>query len=183
MTDKNKGQFDNELDAQALILFERALKRPKLEREAFIAKESRGDTALAQKAISLLRLDLKENAPILTGRALFDENEADLIGTQIGDYEITDLIGKGGMGAVYRAKRRHGDFTHDVAVKVIRRGAASDALIARFMRERQILADMTHPNIARLFAGGTLSDNTPYFIMELIDGAPITDWVESQNLS
>ena len=183
MTDKSKGQFDNELDAKALILFERALKRPKLERETFIAKESRGDSALVQKTISLLRLDLKENAPILTGQAVFDEDEADLNGTQIGDYEITALIGKGGMGAVYRAKRRHGDFTHDVAVKVIRRGAASDALIARFMRERQILADMTHPNIARLFAGGTLSDDTPYFIMELIDGAPITDWADAQGLS
>ena len=173
----------NKRENEALALFEKAIRRPKAERETFVREAASNDSDLILRTLALLKLDQGSSANMLTGHAVFGENELDLSGNEIGDYRIVNLIGKGGMGAVYRAERLEGDFTHNVAIKVIRRGAASDALIERFLRERQILADLSHPHIASLLGGGKLPDETPYFIMELIDGAPITEWIESENLN
>lgn len=101
---------------------------------------------------------------------------------RIGAYRITGLIGQGGMGAVFEGERDSGDFAHKVAIKIIRPGILSDALIARFRRERQILADLSHGNIARLLDGGELEDGSPYIIMEYVDGQPITVWANDQGL-
>ena len=176
-------QSRNDLDALALALFEQALEHPLPERIRFVRAKAAQDEELFKRTMSLLILDSNSSDYLVTGHAIFENHDTDISGMEIGDYRIVELIGKGGMGAVYRAERLRGDFTHDVAIKVIRRGAASDALTERFMRERQILAKMSHPHIARLLGGGTLADDTPYFIMELIDGASITNWVESEKLS
>ncbi|MEO7659742.1 MAG: serine/threonine-protein kinase, partial [Pyrinomonadaceae bacterium] len=104
-------------------------------------------------------------------RAIADE--VSLIGQTIGNYRITDEIGRGGMGAVYLAERCDGAFDHQVAIKLIKRGMDSDALVRRFLNERRILATLEHPHIARLIDGGTTDDGSPYFIMEFVDGSPI----------
>jgi eukaryotic-like serine/threonine-protein kinase len=100
---------------------------------------------------------------------------------QVGAYRITGLVGRGGMGAVYRATRDTGDFALDVAIKIIKPGLLSEQLAARLAAERQTLAGMNHPNIARLFDGGTLDDGAPYIIMELIDGQPADRWGQDKD--
>ncbi len=98
---------------------------------------------------------------------------------RIGAYRITGLIGQGGMGAVYRGERMTGDFDHVAAIKVIRPGALSDALVERFQRERQTLASLSHPGIARLFDGGATDKGDPYIVMEYVDGVPLGTWIET----
>jgi serine/threonine-protein kinase len=98
---------------------------------------------------------------------------------RVGPYRIIGLIGRGGMGAVYRASRDAGDFDLDVAIKIIKPGLLSDQLAVRLAAERQVLAGMNHPNIARLFDGGTLPDGAPYIIMELIDGRSADRWANA----
>jgi len=104
-------------------------------------------------------------------------------GKIIGNYQLVNHLGSGGMGAVLLAKRIDGEFDQTVAMKVLRPGAWSDRLTDRFREERQILANLQHPNIARLLDGGVGSDGTPYFTMEYVDGEPITDYCENQHLN
>ena len=87
------------------------------------------------------------------------------------------------MGAVYEGQRVTDNFDLRVAIKIVRPGALSETLTERFERERQILASLNHPNIARLFDGGQLDDGAPYIVMEHIDGRPITDWATGQKLT
>jgi eukaryotic-like serine/threonine-protein kinase len=100
---------------------------------------------------------------------------AEMIGTRLGPYTITGLIGHGGMGAVYRAVREH-DFHMQVAIKLIKRGADTAAALERFRKERQILAGLQHPNIAHLLDGGSTGKGLPYFVMEYIDGQPLLQY-------
>ena len=167
----------NDIEIRALALFERALQYPAEQRTAFIESELGEDENLKVRVEALLIGDAQNDSIILTGQAIFEGAEEDLSNAEIGSYRITELIGKGGMGAVYKAERRTGDFNHDVAIKLIRPGALSEPLVDRFVRERQTLADFSHPNIARLFDGGTKDDGAPYIIMEYIDGLPIIEWV------
>ncbi|MFN7934896.1 MAG: serine/threonine-protein kinase [Bryobacteraceae bacterium] len=94
---------------------------------------------------------------------------------QIGVYTLVREISQGGMGVVYLATRTS-DFSKQVALKVLKRGMDTDALLRRFRREREILARLEHPNIARLLDGGALPDGRPYLVMEYVDGAPITEY-------
>ncbi len=104
-------------------------------------------------------------------------------GARIGAYRVVEPIGEGGMGAVYRAERADGSFTKQVALKVIRRGKATPESIRRFEHERQILAQLEHPNIARLVDGGITDDGQPYFIMEYVEGQPIDAYCAEHDLS
>jgi len=101
---------------------------------------------------------------------------------RVGAYRIERLVGEGGMGAVFEGVREEGDFDLRVAIKVIKPGLLSGSLIERFERERQVLAGLNHFGIARLFDGGELDNGSPYFVMEYIEGAPITRWCEEQQL-
>ena len=92
-----------------------------------------------------------------------------------GRYTIQSLIGKGGMGAVYRAVRED-DFRMQVAIKLLKRGTDTDAALGRFRAERQILAGLQHPNIARLLDGGATETGSPYFVMEYVDGTPLLEY-------
>ncbi|MBC2669552.1 serine/threonine-protein kinase [Novosphingobium piscinae] len=103
--------------------------------------------------------------------------------TRIGSYRIIEEIGRGGMGLVYRAARDDGLFDQEVAIKVIRRTIFSDATLAQFATERRILARLHHPHIAHLLDGGVSADGSPYIIMELIRGAPITDHATRRGLA
>jgi serine/threonine protein kinase len=103
---------------------------------------------------------------------------------RVGPYRIDRLIGEGGMGMVYLAHRDDGEFNQRVALKLIRRGLHLDArIVRRFREERQILAALSHPGIARLFDGGLTEDNLPYFAMEFVEGLPIDRYCDAQNLA
>jgi len=135
-------QSDTDLEIRALALFERALQQPEDQQINFIQISAGFDRRLKERTLNLLAIDKTSRAKILTGNALVEGNFTDYAGTKIGSYQITDLIGQGGMGAVYRAERISGDFTHDVAIKLVRPGVMADELAERFQRERQTLADI-----------------------------------------
>jgi eukaryotic-like serine/threonine-protein kinase len=105
------------------------------------------------------------------------------IGRRIGSYHIVELIGTGGMGEVYRAFRADDQYQQEVALKLVRAGSDSGLVIKRFRNERQILAGLEHPNIARLLDGGTTETSTPYLVMELIKGQSITEYCDANMLT
>jgi|GEM_PF-1797421 len=174
---------NDELDANALILFEKALQQPSGTRKNWVRDQTQSDPALRDYVLALLEHDKTSGSAIHTGQAMLDTLDSTSMPDQIGAYRITKLIGQGGMGAVYLGERVRKDFEHTAAIKVIRRSILSDKLIVRFELERQTLASLTHPNIARLFDGGTTAEGAPYIIMEYVDGAPITEWADTENLS
>jgi non-specific serine/threonine protein kinase/serine/threonine-protein kinase len=103
-------------------------------------------------------------------------------GTRLGAYSLVGLIGRGGMGEVYRARRADAAFDKDVALKLVRVGFDTGYVLARFRSERQILAGLDHPGIARLLDGGTSPDGLPYLVMELVDGRPIDEYCRTAGL-
>lgn len=146
---------------------------------AFLARECGGDAALRAEVESLL-------AARGPARALFDsgvllgtlaesigEIPDALIGSQAGAYRITRAIAAGGMGAVYLGVRTDDVFEKAVAIKVVRPGPGGRDLLERFRIERQVLADLEHPGIARLIDGGVTANGLPFLVMEYVDGAPI----------
>src|SRR5262249_4978029 len=102
-----------------------------------------------------------------------------VIGRRVGSYQLVERLGEGGMGEVYRAFRADDQFRMQVAVKLVRTGGAT-ILFHRFKNERQILATLEHPNIARLLDGGTADDGRPYFVMEFVDGRPVDEYCRDQ---
>src|SRR5215470_6436842 len=102
---------------------------------------------------------------------------------RVGAYEILSEIAQGGMGAVYRAVRADGQYTQQVALKIVRADLSSALAASRFRNERQILASLDHPNIAKILDGGSTADGLPYFVMEYIDGRPITEYCDLHKLS
>ena len=170
------------LEKRALDALDQAFDQPSETRAAWVEQTFAGDPALIQRVLKLLGAESGLSASIRTGGAR-DFVEDELRPERAGAYKITGLIGRGGMGAVYTAERDAGDFEHVVAVKVVRQGVLNDALIGRFENERQILASLNHPGIARLFDGGSLPDGSPYIVMELVDGTVISDWVRDQALT
>jgi len=109
------------------------------------------------------------------------QKSAAFAGQKIGRYRIESEIGRGGMGIVFLAARE--DFRQQVALKIIKRGMDSEAIIERFAREREILAALNHPYIARLIDGGTTDDGLPFFVMEYVEGLPLDEFCRRQNLS
>jgi serine/threonine protein kinase/tetratricopeptide (TPR) repeat protein len=105
------------------------------------------------------------------------------VGQRIGAYRIVREVGRGGMGSVYLAERADQEFEQRVALKVVRRGMDTDEIVHRFRAERQILAHLDHPNIAKLFDGGTTEDGRPYFVMEYVEGKPIDEDCDARKLS
>lgn len=170
------------LDSQAMAIFSEALDQPSDERADWIRKACAGNEALHAKVLSLLKADTGQAGVLRTGGAAADQTDAPLP-ERVGAYRITGLIGEGGMGAVYEGHRDGADFDHVVAIKVVRPGALSDALVERFQHERRILASLNHPHIARLYDGGQTEDGAPYIVMERVDGTSITRWAGEQALS
>src|SRR5262245_11646852 len=105
------------------------------------------------------------------------------IDRRIGPYKFIRELGRGGMGEVYLAERADTNFHQRVAIKLVRRGMEYDEVIRRFRHERQILASLDHPNIARLLDGGTTNDGVPYFVLEYIEGEPIDKYCSTNDLS
>ena len=101
---------------------------------------------------------------------------------EIGPYKLIELLGEGGFGAVYRAEQR-GDVRRSVALKIIKKGMDSEQVLARFDAEKNALILMNHPNISRVLDSGQTEDGQPYFVMEYVDGAPITEYCKHESLS
>ncbi|PWU07501.1 MAG: serine/threonine protein kinase, partial [Terriglobia bacterium] len=101
------------------------------------------------------------------------------LGRHLGEYQLVQRIGEGGMGAVYRARSSSGQ---QVAIKVIKRGMDTDAILRRFHNERRILAALDHPNVAHLLDAGSTEDGIPYFVMEYIAGRPLNEYCDTQRL-
>lgn len=122
--------------------------------------------------------------PAVIDVGLVEEIEHDpLINGNIDGYKIIREIGHGGMGTVYLARCGDGSFDKTVAIKLVKRGMDTNAVLKRFLVERSILAHLEHPNIAGLIDGGTTSDGLPYFVMEYVDGVPISKYCDSRGSS
>jgi serine/threonine-protein kinase len=166
-------------------LFERATALPPGDRTTFLTESCGEDLDLLEEVESLCAFDHGDGGVFSGGvRVAVADAAASVTHTaradRIGPYRLTEEIGSGGMGAVYLAQRE-GDFTQRVAVKIVRGFMSRDAL-ARFRAERQILASLQHPNIARLLDGGTTEDGTPYLVMEYVDGVPIDRYCDDRRL-
>src|SRR5688572_4542887 len=163
-------------------LFDQAVTLPSVQRDGFLlehcpdpgqrervrallqAHDRAGDRFLARSA--------SEVAAAAGGRA----------GRRLGAYRIVREIGHGGMGAVYLATRADDEFEKQVAIKIVAAPLGDEDLIRRFRRERQILAELEHPLIARLLDGGTTDEGLPYLVMELVDGVRIDEYCNERRL-
>ncbi len=166
--------------AQVLALLDEALQTPPDARPALLAAACEDDGELRREVESLL--DLENAADGFLADPVLGTVTGLAPGTRIGPYRIVELLGRGGMGAVYRAARED-DFAKQVALKLVRHELASPFTLRRFHRERQILARLEHPNIARLLDGGTTEDGRPYLVMEHVEGVPIDTYCQEQNLT
>lgn len=125
-----------------------------------------------------------EDADLLRdlGRKILHQ-PGDFIGASFGAFTVTEQLGKGGMGAVFKAERTGDKFTQQVAIKILQKGIESKDTIRRFHLEQQILAGLQHPNIASLYDGGLMDDGTPYLVMEYVDGLPVDQYCRENKLS
>lgn len=177
-------------------IFERTIDLPLNEREKFLDSECGGDAQMRAEVEAMLKADAEAEdfieSPIVENTAIslikeFDTTEVpnspSFINQKIGVYRLKKEIGRGGMGAVFLAERDDGEFKQKVAIKLIKRGMDSDFIIQRFRNERQILAQMRHPNVAHLFDGGTTEAGSPYFIMEFIEGESIYKYCDDNKLN
>ncbi len=162
------------------------------ERVRFLTEACGEDAELRSEVEKLLRQDAAAadllSAPLMdhSGLHVFAEmieNHDPMIGKIVGVYRLEKEIGRGGMGAVYLAERADGSFRQRVAIKLIKRGMDTDFILRRFRQERQILAALNHPNIARLLDGGTTADDLPFFVMEYIEGKPLYKFSDERKLS
>ena len=149
-------------------------------RQAHLAESCASDPGLRAEVESLLAA-FEEADDFMETSALESEPRKLLAGQRVGNYELRELIGEGGMGAVYLAVRA-ADFQKKVAIKLVKRGMDTDAILRRFHHERQMLAGLDHPNIARLLDGGAAEDGRPYLVMEYVEGTPITNYCEEHAL-
>ncbi len=181
-------------------LFQEAVDLPADERPRFVAHACAGDDTLREQVIALVEQfeaagDFIEE-PALNASPLQQQTDpyatspvpaSDIIdpaiGRRIGAYRVVREIGRGGMGAVYLAERADGEFRQRVAVKLIKRGMDTDFILRRFRNERQILATLDHPYIARLLDGGTTDDGLPFFVMEHIEGLPLYRYSDERQLT
>lgn len=154
------------------------------ERTTYLQNCYGDDGDLLKEVMSLLDQEdsglLHEPLVQIQSSFMFSDNEK-LADRVVGPYKLIRLLGTGGMGNVYLAVRNDEQFERFVALKVIKEGVVSDDILSRFFEERQILASLNHPNISRLFDGGTTENGLPWFAMEYVEGIPITDYCERQN--
>jgi eukaryotic-like serine/threonine-protein kinase len=172
---------------QIEAIFEAALQRPAAARREWLREACSSDGALHAAVLRLLKAHERAEG-ILEGTvppvpAFLTDLEAGEPGRRIGAYRLARVVGRGGMSIVYLAERDDLQFQQTVAVKLIRRGLDTPELVQRFCAERQILASLSHPNIARLLDGGTTEDGLPYLVMEHVAGESITTYCDRRRLT
>ena len=171
---------------QICAIFEAALEVQAADREALISEACSGDDTMRAEVESLLNNDARATrdefleAPDLT--ASVAPSPIEVLGARIGPYKILQPIGEGGFGVVYMAEQER-PVRRRVAIKLIQPGMDNAQVIARFEAERQALALMDHPNIARVFDAGSTDSGRPYFVMELVQGVPITNYCDQARLT
>lgn len=167
-------------------LFFQAARLQGAERQAFIARETHGDHDLERELLALLERGDERRANPLTrtlgsGFALAPREERSLVGRVVAKYQLVSILGRGGAGTVFLGERADKQFSGKVAVKVVDRANAAD-LGMRFRAERQILASLNHPNIARLIDAGETEDGQPYLVMEYVEGKPLDQYCDENRL-
>lgn len=171
--------------ARVRTLLEAALEQPKGCRQEFLDLMCGDRPELRAEVDELLTLEAQADSLFSETRWNFHSISPDSLtpGTRVGAYRILGLLDEGGMGSVYLAERADGAYLQQVAVKVVQRGLLSKNVLDRFVRERQTLARLNHPGIARLLDGGVLSDGRPYLVMEYVEGRLISRYCDEEKLS
>jgi tetratricopeptide (TPR) repeat protein len=161
-------------------VFHEAAGRPAGERTPYLVEATAGDEALRAEVEELLAVASRPglSSPAVLTAAGGDEDE---IGQRIGSYRLISRLGEGGMGVVYEAEQEE-PVRRRVALKLVKLGMDSREVVSRFEAERQALAAMDHPNIARIFDGGTSARGRPYFVMELVGGERLSDYCDARRL-
>jgi tetratricopeptide (TPR) repeat protein/tRNA A-37 threonylcarbamoyl transferase component Bud32 len=171
------------------VIFHEATELDHSRRPAFLTAACGDDAELRREVEQLITAHERAGkfieTPVIAVKGFWPDHGGDEIalGSLLGPYRVLSEIARGGMGAVYLAERADGQYQQRVAIKLIKRGMDVDLMLRRFRAERQILASLEHPNIARLLDGGTSEDGIPYFVMEYIAGAPINQFVKSRALA
>ena len=171
--------------ARAFVIFDGAMDLHGDEREAWLRSACGEDAEIREQVDALLAtLDEQDADEAATLALSVEPSQADrLLGTKLGNYRITSMLGEGGMGTVFLAERIASDFDQRVAVKVMRDRIGDSSARERFDHERDMLANLEHPYIAKLFDGGLTDDGAPYFIMEYVDGKTIDTYCDDSKLS
>jgi serine/threonine-protein kinase len=165
-------------------IFHGAVELPREERHAFIEASCGADAELIAKVLAMIDADQRSSSALdravsdIAGAVITSEHDSDLPRHQFGAYHVTGVLGEGGMGVVYLAERK--DLGSRAAVKILRDAWLSPARRERFAAEQRTLAQLEHPSIARLYDSGTLADGTPWFVMEYVEGTPITEYCREQ---
>ena len=169
-------------------LLAEALGRRPQNRAAYLDEACAGDEELRRELDELLALNddaaefFDQLSGEIVGAAPLEIESATGSQLRIGPYRTIAAIGRGGMGAVYRAERVDGEFDQEVALKLLHRDMDTPELRARFLHERQLLAGLSHPHIAGLLDGGVTDEGRPFFVMELVEGRPITQYCSENHV-
>lgn len=173
-------------------VFDAVVDAPAGERPGMLSRLCADDVELRREVEALLAADadaaaFEHDADSARGAAAIDwaesASEAHGADERIGPWRLLRELGRGGMGVVWLAERADGQFEQRAALKLVKRGMDTDAVLARFLRERQILARLEHPHIARLIDGGVSDGGQPWFAMEYIEGEPLLPWCRAQRAS
>jgi len=165
-------------------VFNAAVELPKERRSAFVHEACGSDLELRREVESLLASSGPAedflDRPVISLR---EPPSPELgPGSRVGRYRLLHRLGEGGMGVVYLAVRDDREYEQQVAIKLLNRGTGHEEIVQRFRRERQILASLDHPRIARLLDGGTTAGGHPYFVLEYVEGEPIDRWCDAREL-
>ncbi len=189
MSAESTGMGSNDRWERLQALFSRAVELPPAERQAFVAKETSGDTELRTELLDLLVCDAgsARTGPLtLALGAALDTTTRDrrkaLVGRVVGNYKLVGVLGHGGTGTVYLGERADRQYSAQVAVKIVDNGTMQGELGMRFRAERQILASLNHANIARLLDAGETEEGNPYLVMEYVHGEPLDRYCDRQRL-
>ena len=166
-------------------VFHEALQHKLEDRAGFVHEACAEDPELCREVLSLLEYHQKAGSWVIPpGSTLREEaEEVSLQGQRLGSYRIEREIGQGGMGAVFLASRADDQYQKNVAIKLVRTGLLTAFLADRFRNERQILAALEHPYIARLLDGGVTADGQPFLVMEYVEGVPVDAYCDTHDLS
>lgn len=166
---------------QVESLFAAALHQAPELRSRFLDEACHGDSILKQDLESLIAADVA--AGDFLGQPVGAVGHSPVVGQRVGSYELLRPLGQGGAGVVYLARRVDDEVERTVAIKLLRNGFATQQGLRRFHLERQILAQLNHPNLAQLYDAGTIEHGLPYFVMEYVEGLPIDAYCTANELS